>query len=146
MAADRHRLVRVAACAALAGCAAQTRPHHDAACGADEQAWIHDTLYLGTSRAHGGAVEPAQWQRFEHDVLLATFPDGFTVLHGDGHWRDKAAKDFDEPVRVLVVDHPDDATRDAAVQSVIADYCHRFDQEAVLRERSRVCVSFNDKN
>lgn len=103
-------------------------------------------LYLGTSRAHGGTVEPAQWQPFEHDVLLVKFPDGFTVLHGDGHWRDKTAKDFDEPVHVVVIDHPDEAASDAAVQTVIADYRQRFDQEAVLRERSPVCISFNDKN
>ncbi len=107
---------------------------------------MHDTLYLGTSREHGGVVDDAQWQPFEKDVLLAKFPDGFTVLRGDGHWRDKTARDFDEPVRILVIDHPDDAISEASVQAVITDYRRRFDQEAVLRERSAVCISFNDKN
>ena len=145
MVADLRSAFRVAACAALVGCAAPTKSARDVACHAGEQAWMHETLYLGTARAHGGSVDSAQWTQFEHDVLLAQFPNGFTVLDANGHWRDSAGRDFDEPVRTLVIDHADDAAANAAIDRVIAEYRQRFDQEAVLRERGTVCVSFNDK-
>jgi Protein of unknown function (DUF3574) len=127
----------------FAGCAWQPRKEHSLACRARETRWVRETLYFGAVRAHGGEVDVAQWTGFERNVLLAHFPQGYTVLTGNGHWRDDNGVASDEAVRVVVIDHAADAAGAAAVASVIADYRTNFDQEAVLGERSAVCVSFN---
>ena len=66
------------------------------------------------------------------------------MLGGNGHWRDDGGVAFNEAMRVVVIDHADDVSGNAAVRRVIADYRARFDQEAVLHERSAVFVSFKD--
>ncbi len=147
MASDRRGVIALGVLfAALSGCAMEMRREHPTLCRGDEKSWVRDVLYLGTTGAHGGGVDQSQWLQFQRDTLLAQFPNGFSVLGAAGHWRDDKGKDFDEQVRVLVIDHADDAASNAGVQRVITDYRTRFDQEAVLRERSSVCVSFNDKN
>jgi uncharacterized protein DUF3574 len=127
----------------LAGCAMELRVEHPLLCRTNEARWIRDTLYFGATRAHGGEVDAAQWNAFEKDTLLAQFPHGYTVLTGNGHWRDDKGISSDEAVRVVVVDHADDVAGNAAIQHVIAEYRTRFDQQAVLRERSAVCVSLS---
>ena len=127
----------------LAGCAGQRRAEHGPGCRADEMRWVRETLYFGAARAHGGEVDAEQWRGFERTVLLAHFPQGYTVLPGNGHWRNDNGVASDEAVRVVVIDHVADAAAAAAIASVIADYRANFDQEAVLSERSMVCVSFN---
>jgi hypothetical protein len=125
----------------LGGCALPQGTQQRVACGAHESSWVRETLYFGTKRAHGGEVDVAQWAGFERDVLLLNFPQGYTVLAGTGHWRDSNGVASDEAVHIVVIDHADDA---AALQRVVADYRSRFDQQAVLQERSPVCVSFHD--
>jgi len=126
------------------GCAMEMRVEHPLLCRLNEMRWVRETLYFGAARAHGGEVDAAQWSEFERGTLLAQFAHGYTVLTGNGHWRDDKGIASDEAVRVVVVDHADDAAGNAAVLRVVTDYRTRYDQEAVLRERSAVCVSFND--
>ena len=128
----------------LAGCTLEMRVEHQLLCRTNEMRWVRETLYFGATRVHGGEVDAAQWTDFEKSVLLERFPRGFTVFTGKGHWRDDSGVAFDEAVRVVTIDHADDVSGNAAVRRVISDYRVRFDQEAVLHERSAACVSLKD--
>ena len=68
--------------AACAGCVTERQLE----CHAGERALTLDTLHFGTA-SPSGPVSSAQWQGFVGQVVSAEFPDGYTVLHGEGAWR-----------------------------------------------------------
>lgn len=111
------------------------------ACQPGERPMVRDALYLGRNRP-GGTVSDAQWQAFVDDAVVPRFPDGFTVIQAEGHWRSGSGAIEREASQVLIVLHADDPESRAAVAAVAADYKRRFQQEAVLRERSPACVTF----
>ena len=69
---------------AAAGAGCVTNPQLE--CRAGERALTLDTLHFGTA-SPSGPVSSAQWQGFVGQVVSAEFPDGYTVLHGEGAWR-----------------------------------------------------------
>jgi hypothetical protein len=113
-----------------------------AACVAGESAWTRETLYFGRGLPGGGTVSDAQWGEFVATTLAALFPDGFTVIAADGQWRGADGAVVREPSQVVILLHSGDVLSDAAVGVAVEEYKRRFRQEAVLRERSRVCVRF----
>lgn len=113
-----------------------------AACVAGESAWTRETLYFGRGLPGGGTVSDAQWREFVATTLAVLFPDGFTALAADGQWRGADGTVVREPSQVVILLHSGDALSDAAVRVAVEEYKRRFRQEAVLRERSRVCVRF----
>ena len=127
---------------ALQGCAVEWTREHRLYCRMDEKTLIRDSLYFGRAIPGGGSVGDADWKRFETDVLVHAFPQGFTTFDAQGSWRGADSAIVSEPSRVVVFVHADDATTDAAVRDVVARYRTTFHQESVLRERTTVCASF----
>jgi len=105
-------------------------------------AQILDRLYFGRSLPGGGSVSEQDWSTFLAAVVTPRFPSGLTVLRADGQWRDATGSIVREQSFVLELVHPDDAATERAVREIAADYKRRFAQEAVLRVRDRVGVSF----
>ena len=105
-------------------------------------AQILDRLYFGRSLPGGGSVSEQDWSTFLAEVVTPRFPSGLTVLRADGQWRDATGSIVREQSFVLELVHPDDAATERAVREIAADYKRRFAQEAVLRVRDRVGVSF----
>jgi hypothetical protein len=131
------RLLAVALIALLAaGCVANA-PR----CASGAQAAVLDQLYLGGSRPHGPEVSAAEWADFSRDEITPRFPQGFTVLEGQGQWRDADGGVAQESSRMLQVVHPDDTVSDAAMADIAMRYKQRFGQEAVLRVRSPACMA-----
>lgn len=112
------------------------------ACADGERAMLRDTLYLGLSKPDGGSVTEAQWQTFVDDAIVPRFPDGFTVVDAEGHWRGGDGAIVREPSRMLIVLHAGDAASRRAIEDIAALYRRTFDQESVLRERTTACVTF----
>jgi len=110
-------------------------------CGADERRMVSETLYFGTATP-GGTVEPAEWAGFLRDSVTPRFPEGLTVWQASGQWRGADGKIVEEGSRVLTLVHADDASNAQKVEEIAAEYKRRFQQEAVLRTREPVCVSF----
>lgn len=127
---------------ALGGCHADWVREHPFGCRADEQARVRDTLYFGRSIPGGGRVDAAAWARFEAEVLLPAFPQGYTLVDAHGRWRGADGDTASEDSRLAVLVHADDAASAARVREIAAAYRTRFHQEAVLRERSAVCTAF----
>ena len=70
------------------------------------------------------------------------FPAWFTVLTGDGQWRNADGRIFREPSRVLLVWHVPEPSTEAAIAAIRAAYKQRFGQDSVMRVDGMGCVSF----
>jgi hypothetical protein len=134
-------LAALAIACMLSGCAVEWTRKHELYCRMDERLEIRDTLYFGLSIPGGGSVGDADWQAFADDAIGHAFPNGFTVADAHGTWRGADGVSVSEPSRVVTIVHPDDGTSDAAIRALAQRYRAMFRQEAVLRERTSVCVS-----
>ncbi len=89
----------------------------------------------------GAAGRAADWDRFLAEVVTPRFPDGLTVLSGQGQWRARQAITH-EATRVVVIFYRPDATSDARIEAIRSSYKRRFRQRSVLRADSSACVAF----
>ena len=101
---------------------------------------LRTTLYFGGERPKG-SVSELEWQIFLRDDVTGRFPDGLTVWEAEGQWRTPAGSVDREQSKVLLLVHPDTAAARQSVQSVIEAYRKAFDQQSVLWESARVCVT-----
>ncbi len=129
-------VLHVALTCALAGCAAVSGPP----CTATERVAISEWLYFGTAKP-GGVVSDAEWDAFLRDSVSPRFAQGFTHWPASGQWLGADGRVVREASHVLSVLHAADAESDARTQAIASEYKSRFQQEAVLRVRSQVCVS-----
>jgi len=115
------------------------RPIQDAGCGAASGAQLRTTLYFGLGRPKG-TVSELEWQIFLRDEVTPRFPQGLTVWEAEGQWLSQGGIGH-ERTKVLLLVHPETAGAQEAVQTVIARYRKRFEQESVLWETARVCAA-----
>jgi hypothetical protein len=99
-------------------------------------------VYFGRNRPAGGTVSDADWQRFLAEVVTPRFPAGLTVVEATGQWRGANGTVDQERSEIVTIFHAGDEASRRAVADVAAEYKRRFDQEAVLRERSATCARF----
>ena len=124
--------------AALLLCAVLLLP----ACATPRPAALVETrLYLGLGTPTG-TVSDADLERFLNEEVVPRFPDGLTLLRGEGRWRAPDGTQVREGSVVLDLLHPDDAARQAALTALITAYKQRFQQQAVLVVRSAPQVEF----
>jgi len=126
----------------LPGCALEWTREHHLYCPLQEQPQIRDMLYFGRSIPGCGEVGDAEWKSFETEVIARAFPQGFTVLEAHGAWRGANGETAAEPTRIVVIVHAEDAAAESSIRDIAQRYRTTFRQEAVMRERSAVCVSF----
>jgi hypothetical protein len=98
--------------------------------------------YFGRNRPNGGTVREAEWRRFLNEIITPRFPDGLTVVKATGQWRNASGQIEQEASEVVTVLHSGDATARGKISEITAEYRQRFDQEAVLRERTVTCARF----
>jgi hypothetical protein len=135
-------LVAVVACAGRPAPKAAPAPAATAACAVGDTAMVRDVVYFGRNRPGGGTVSDADWQRFLDEVVTPRFPYGLTVVDATGQWRGQSGVVEQERSEIVTVFHGGDAASRQAIADVAAEYKRRFQQEAVLRERSATCARF----
>lgn len=121
----------------LSGCAAVSGP----ACTASEERAISELMYFGTAKPDG-VVSVSEWEAFLQASVTPRFAQGFTAWPASGQWRGADGGVVREASYVLSVVHAADERSEVAAQAIVSEYKTRFRQEAVLRVRSQVCVSF----
>jgi hypothetical protein len=89
----------------------------------------------------GAPPSERAWRRFVDVVVTPRFPDGLTVLHGDGQWR-SAGRLTREAARVVVIVYKKCPARDAAIEAIRTAYKMRFRQKSVLRVDTEACAAF----
>ena len=127
----------------LGSCAPAVRANPPAPPAAE--AWVADRLYFGRSIPDGGTVSDTAWAAFLAEVVTPRFPDGLTVLRGEGQWRDSAGAIIQEASFVLELYHPASAGAHAALEEIAAEYKRRFRQESVMRVRAPADVRFHEE-
>ena len=111
--------------------------------GAVGDTWVRTELFFGTDKP-GPDVTDRQFQRFVNDVITPRFPDGLTVLDGDGQWKDSTGEIVRERSKLVILLYPTDGANDSSrkVEEIRDAYVKTFAQESVLRADSTGNVSF----
>jgi hypothetical protein len=99
-------------------------------------------LLFGMGKADGGGVDDGAWQDFLSTEVTPRFPDGLTVLAGQGQWRNSSGTLVRESARMLLIFYRPDGAAEERIEGVRAAYKARFGQESVLRADGTACVSF----
>ena len=115
----------------------------DKGCPKDTERWIEYQLFMGLSAPDSDVVDDTEWETFLADTVTPRFPDGLTVLDGDGQWRGSDGRIQKEASKLLLILSPaDDEDADERIEQVSNQYKSRFEQESVLKTVSKTCVSF----
>ena len=120
----------------LAGCVSAPPP----ACTAPAASVAVTELYFGRNVPGGNEVREGEWHRFLDEIVTPRFPEGFTVLDGEGQYRMADGSILRERSKVLVVIDAK-GNPDTRLVEVVAEYKRRFNQESVLRRDGISCVS-----
>jgi hypothetical protein len=103
--------------------------------------FVRTELFFGLSRP-GGRITERQFDRFLDAEVTPRFPDGLTVLSGDGQFRLADGTIIEERSKIVVLLHGDDDVDSKQIDEIRAAYVDAFDQESVLRADAPSCVSF----
>jgi hypothetical protein len=97
-------------------------------------AFVRTELYFGTAKPDG-VVSEEQFKQFIDEHVTPRFPDGLTVLEGDGQFRGESGLIVKEQSYVLILLYPYEALADGSqrIERIRALYKRLFDQESVLR-------------
>jgi hypothetical protein len=106
------------------------------------QIWSRTELYFGLSRSDGPDITDDEFQRFLDAVVTPRFPDGLTLLAGNGQFRGSSGIIVQERSKLLILFYPWSNQRNRAVESIRSIYKRDFHQEAVLRVDDESCISF----
>jgi Protein of unknown function (DUF3574) len=125
--------------AALAGCAPSAR-----VCPlADERPMRVTELFFGRDIAGRAPLTDSEWSEFAASVISKEFPAGFTVLDGDGQWRDASGRIVSERTKVLLVATSADEITDN-IARVRDAYHQTFNQTSVGVVTYAACGAFGE--
>lgn len=107
------------------------------------ETWVRTELFFGTDKP-GPDVTDYQFNRFVDDTVTPRFPDGLTVLAGNGQWKGENGKVIKERSKVVVILYPVDGADASSkkIEEIRDAYEKKFQQESVLRADSTEQVSF----
>ena len=109
--------------------------------GADH--FVEYQIFMGRSNASGEVVDDAAWSEFLEDTVIPRFPEGLTVLDGQGHWRGAQGLVYQERSKLLIILAPPGDGPMRLTNEVSTEYKRKFGQESVLHAVSYTCVSFS---
>lgn len=100
--------------------------------------------YFGRNVRGRAPVSDAEWARFMAEIVTPAFPDGLTVLDGNGQWLNAAGRISLEESKILLLVLPgqDQAAASARLALVTATWKARFAQESVLTVFRAGCAAF----
>ena len=103
-------------------------------------------LFLGRDIAGRRPLTDEEWSAFVSTVIAREFPDGFTVMDGEGTWRDPATqKIVHEQTKILVVASA--STYDLAdrIDRISQAYRSAYAQTSVGSLTYNACGNFGDE-
>jgi len=104
--------------------------------------FVRTELLFGLSRSNAPDITEEEFQDFIDLQVTPRFPEGLTLLAGNGQFRDAAGNTIQEGSKLLILLYPFSKERSARVDEVRAEYKSAFQQESVLRVDEHSCVSF----
>lgn len=103
---------------------------------------IKTELFFGLSKPNG-LITDAEFQQFLDREITPRFPDGLTLLEGQGQFRNVGGKIIGERSRVLILLYSfTDKESNQKIEQIRVNYQKAFQQESVLRIDERICATF----
>ena len=99
-------------------------------------------LVFGLSRHAGPDVSEAEFKRFVDEQIAPRFPEGLTIVNGNGRFKDARGNIVQETSKLLLVLYPFGDERSKQIEEIRSAYRTRFQQQSVLRIDEMQCVSF----
>jgi Protein of unknown function (DUF3574) len=99
-------------------------------------------LFFGLSRKNGPNITEEQFSAFVDTVVTPRFPDGLTLLSGQGQFRGSDCVIIKEGSKLLILLHGGTEEESNDVEDIRTEYKNQFQQESVLRTDSINCVGF----
>ncbi len=99
-------------------------------------------LIFGMGRKGAPEISDAEWRSFLDAEVTPRFPDGLTVLAGDGQWRNKDGQVAKESSRIVLVWLVPAVDTDTKIEAIRSAWKLRHAQESVMRIDGNGCVSF----
>jgi Protein of unknown function (DUF3574) len=100
-------------------------------------------LFFGLRKPNGTEVNNAEFQQFLDREVTPRFPDGFTVISGQGQFKDTRGAILQERSKLLILLHPISASSNQQIQQIRTAYIKAFQQQSVLRSDNLSCAAFN---
>ena len=99
-------------------------------------------LLFGLSRSGGPDITEQEFKQFIDTKVTPRFPDGLTVVSGNGQFKDSSGVIIEEGSKLLILLYPFTLKSSTQVDAIRDDYKQLFQQESVLRVDDLSCVSF----
>jgi hypothetical protein len=99
-------------------------------------------LFFGLSKSNGSVVTEEEFQQFVNQEVTPRFPDGLTLLSGQGQFRDSNGTIIKEGSKLLILLYPYSSDSNNAIEEIRTAYKTAFQQQSVLRTDEQSCVSF----
>jgi hypothetical protein len=92
-------------------------------------------LFFGSLKPNKTHVTNAEFRDFLKEVITPRFPEGLTLLTGQGQFRDASDEIIRERSRVLILLYPVAVRQESSkkIEEIREEYKWRFEQESVLR-------------
>jgi hypothetical protein len=104
--------------------------------------WTQVELYFGRDVGGEAVVSEEAFRNFLAETVTPLFPDGLSVVDVAGQFRGREGAIVREPTKLLIILVPDAAGVAPDVETIVAAYKERFDQQSVLHAEQPVCVGF----
>jgi hypothetical protein len=99
-------------------------------------------LLFGLSRHAGPDISEPEFKRFVDEQIVPRFPEGLTIVTGNGRFKDAHGNIVQETSKLLVVLYEFGPQRSEQIEEIRTAYRARFQQQSVLRIDEMQCVSF----
>jgi Protein of unknown function (DUF3574) len=99
-------------------------------------------LFFGLRKPNGTEVNNAEFQQFLDREVTPRFPDGFTVISGQGQFKDASGAILKERSKLLILLYPISATSSQPIEQIRKAYVTAFQQQSVLRADHLSCAAF----
>ncbi len=99
-------------------------------------------LFFGLRKANGAEINNSEFQRFLDREVTPRFPDGFTVISGQGQFKDARGAIRQERSKLLILLYPSAATSNQQIEQIRKAYITAFQQQSVLRADNLSCAAF----
>lgn len=105
--------------------------------------WIRTEMYFGMSDS-GTVISSDQWQDFVDKSITPRFPEGLTIVFGNGQFRAGDGQVAKEPTAILILLRKKETEKqdDVNLETIAKEYDVRFHQESVLKCDSGAQVEF----
>jgi len=104
--------------------------------------FMRTELIFGMSRSNGPDITESEFQSFIDDQVTPRFPDGLTIVNGNGQFKDSSGTIVQERSKLLVLLYPFSKKDSSKVNAIRTEYQAMFQQQSVLRIDEEQCVSF----